>query len=139
MPTPGGLPKAGEIWERTQRLPTDPQSHTTVFRVIERKPGSYWAIRVQVITIDGKPPRPPNDQPRLWVDASYWWSKGELRYLGTKEEYARRLQGSVTATMDQALAAAEEILAGVPPRLKGSAQRLKDAVLDLQRIQKEKS
>jgi hypothetical protein len=42
MPTPTGLPKVGEVWERTfSQPPAEPV--VTRFVVLERTAGDYWA------------------------------------------------------------------------------------------------
>jgi len=81
MPTPTGLPKPGEVWKRTSRLPPDWTPHVTVFRVIERGRGDYWSMRVRVIEIDGEPPSAYHDRPKLWVDCAYWMRCGELELV----------------------------------------------------------
>lgn len=72
MPTPGGLPKAGEIWERTFKLPPKWELTTFSFIVIERGRGEYWSLRVFMQGY-GK---------MLWVDASAWFKQGQLKYIG---------------------------------------------------------
>lgn len=76
MPTPTGLPKVGEVWERTARVygmtPERIRIQKVKFVVLERTRGFYWAIRVQ--TEDGSR--------HIWTDASYWHHQGQLRYVG---------------------------------------------------------
>lgn len=72
MPTPGGLPKKGEVWERRYRYPGQAQPTTVRFTVLARGGGDYWSLRVR---IQGRPPQ-------LWVDAAAWHSWGELHYIG---------------------------------------------------------
>ncbi len=71
MPTPTGLPKVGEVWERRFGYPN---SETTPIRfvVLERGGGAYWPLRVYIA---GK-------GRVLWVDSAYWFSQGELKYVG---------------------------------------------------------
>jgi hypothetical protein len=71
MPTPGGLPKAGEVWELQVDVMGD-KGPLQRFVVTERSPGEYWSIR----TIDAQGRR------NLLVDAPYFLSRGELRYIG---------------------------------------------------------
>jgi hypothetical protein len=79
MPTPRGLPKAGEVWERTIRTPhTEPATVRAV--VLERSRGDYWSLRVYI----------PGAGPRLWVDPAYWLSRGLLRYIGPAGPQTRR-------------------------------------------------
>jgi hypothetical protein len=80
MPTPTGLPKAGEVWERRFRLPPDWQLQTGRVTILERSGGSYWSVRVRLH-------KPEEHQPpvQLWVDASYWHSKGEFVYVGKEQ------------------------------------------------------
>jgi hypothetical protein len=72
MPTPGGLPKRGEVWERTSKLPPDWKPNTVRVVVLERGAGSYWSLRIWHQNV-GK---------QLWVDASYYFQQGELKYIG---------------------------------------------------------
>lgn len=81
MPTPTGLPKVGEIWKRTVRLPPDWKPHVTVFKVLERGRGDYWSMRVIMLSIDGELPPEFHRGPQLWVDCAYWMSKGELEFV----------------------------------------------------------
>jgi hypothetical protein len=75
MPTPGGLPKAGEVWERTfSQPPAEPV--VTRFVVLDRTGGDYWALRVWV------PGKGPGTGRQLWVDPAYWLQRGELAYIG---------------------------------------------------------
>ena len=85
MPTPGGLPKPGEVWKRTSKLPPDWKPHVTVFKVLERGRGDYWSMRVNVLSINGATPVYNKDR-QLWVDCAYWVSKGELEFLPNYEE-----------------------------------------------------
>lgn len=81
MPTPSGLPKVGEVWTRTSSLPPDWQPSVVTVKVLERGGGSYWSLRVEVLsyTVAGVvTPVPERQRVQLWVDASYWHSKGEL-------------------------------------------------------------
>jgi len=71
MPTPGGLPKRGEVWERTARAPGQPTT-VTRFVVLARGGGAYWSLTVRV----------PGRGRQLWVDASAWFAWGELAYIG---------------------------------------------------------
>lgn len=76
MPTPAGLPKAGEVWERRYSelvgKPATRETHVTRFVVLHRGRGDYWSLSVFV---------PPNSR-YLWVDASYWLAQNELFYVG---------------------------------------------------------
>jgi hypothetical protein len=83
MPTPSGLPKVGEVWERHFRLPArNPdakvrwEEHRIRFVVLERGTGTYWSLRVYI------PTAPEHHQTQLWVDASYWKQQGQLHYIG---------------------------------------------------------
>jgi hypothetical protein len=78
MPTPTGLPKSGEVWQRM--LPND---IVTKFVVISRGAGQYWGMRVYV----------PRQGKMLWVDCSYWFSKGYLKYVGQAGEETRKRLG----------------------------------------------
>lgn len=71
MPTPSGLPKVGEVWERTIKLPPDGRPFTYGFVVLERGRGDYWSLTVHV-----------RGRAELWAHASYWLRQGELRYIG---------------------------------------------------------
>lgn len=77
MPTASGLPKVGEVWERREKLPPDWAEQVIRFRVTERGTGAYWALRVEIL----EPVQPPRFRNQLWVDASYWFSRGELHLL----------------------------------------------------------
>lgn len=76
MPTPGGLPKVGEVWELTRRVfgltPTKTRVQVIRFVVLERGRGDYWSLRVYV----------PGEGRRLWVDATYYFKRGEFKYIG---------------------------------------------------------
>jgi len=72
MPTPTGLPKVGEVWERTLKLPPDWNPQNVRFVVLERGRGDYWPLRVYI----------PGKGPQLWVDAAYYLAHGELKYIG---------------------------------------------------------
>lgn len=65
MPTPTGLPKAGETWRMRRG------SEVVDVVVIKRGSGTYWSLTV----------RGPDGRTRLWVDASYYVKVGELTYL----------------------------------------------------------
>jgi hypothetical protein len=75
MPTPTGLPKVGEVWERTWSQPPAWHPDTVRFVVLERGSGSYWSLRVYVANAN------PGNERQLWVDSSYWFSRGQLKYL----------------------------------------------------------
>jgi len=83
MPTPTGLPKAGEVWEKTVKLPPDWQPHTTRFVVIQRGRGDYWSLRVAVRNGD-------HYKMDLWVDAAYAMQQGQLRYIGPAGPITRK-------------------------------------------------
>lgn len=87
MPTPGGRPKAGEVWEWTFRVydskPTKTRITKIRFVVLERSRGDYWALRVFI----------PGQGRKLWVDASYRLSRGELRYIGPAGPETRKELG----------------------------------------------
>ena len=83
MPTPSGLPKTGEVWERTLKLPPDWLPHVTRFVVIERGRGDYWPLRVWT----------PTRGVVLLVDMSYALQRGELRFLGPASDRARSRAG----------------------------------------------
>jgi len=72
MPTPTGLPKVGEVWERTWSLPPDWKPQTIRFVVLERGRGDYWSLRVYV----------PGKGRQLWVDPANWFRLGQLKYIG---------------------------------------------------------
>ena len=72
MPTPTGLPKVGEVWERTVKLPPDWTPHTTRFVVLERGGGNYWSMRVYV----------PGKGRDRWVNPAYAMKMGQLKYIG---------------------------------------------------------
>lgn len=74
MPNGTGLPKVGEVWERTWKLPPDWKEHRTRFVVLARGRGDYWSLTV-AIPGDGKFTR------KLWVDAAAWFAWGELMYI----------------------------------------------------------
>lgn len=86
MPTPSGLPKRGEVWERRFRLPEHGVWHdyTMRFVVIERGTGSYWPLRIFTpgIRKDGGELVPSRQQIQLCVDAAYWFGQRELHYIG---------------------------------------------------------
>jgi hypothetical protein len=71
VPTPGGLPKAGEVWERTITILRDVGPTVRVV-VLERSRGDYWALRV----IDSK------GRKHLWVDGAYALQQDWLKYIG---------------------------------------------------------
>jgi hypothetical protein len=77
MPTPTGLPKVGEVWERTIKLPPDWVPVVTRFVVLERTGGDYWALRVWLPARGRRPGRR-----ELWVDPAYSLQRGELAYVG---------------------------------------------------------
>lgn len=72
MPTPGGLPKVGEVWERQ---PFDTRKKPQRFVVLARGRGDYWSLRV-AYQKDGQYVRD------LWVDPAYAFSRGMLKYIG---------------------------------------------------------
>lgn len=76
MPTPGGLPKVGEVWELTRKLPPDWSPIVTQFVVLQRTGGSYWSLRVYVRDHRGNWVR------KLWVDISNDFRLGNLKYVG---------------------------------------------------------
>ena len=75
MPTPTGLPKVGEVWERTVKLPPEWQPQTVRFVVIERGRGDYWSMRVAVCHGD-------HYKIDLWVDPAYAMQQRQLTYIG---------------------------------------------------------
>lgn len=76
MPTPTGLPKVGEVWDRKFGYPNQEEAPLR-FVVLERSRGDYWALRVYI-------QNPGHNRPHrvLWVDAAYWMSQGEFEYVG---------------------------------------------------------
>lgn len=70
MPTPTGLPKAGEIWKLAIHVPGQPIVPQFVV-VIERGRGDYWSLRVGS----------RKGERSLWVDASYYLRQGWLTYV----------------------------------------------------------
>jgi len=84
MPTPSGLPKAGEVWERTYRLPPDYTPTSYRFTVLERGRGDYWSLRVRL-----HDPGPHQNPVQLFVDPAYWFSQGELTYIGKWDKESR--------------------------------------------------
>jgi hypothetical protein len=85
MPTPTGLPKVGEVWERTFKLPPDWKPNVIRFVVLERGRGEYWSLRVYV-------PKARNVI-QSWVDPAYWFQRGELKYIGPAGPDTRRKLG----------------------------------------------
>jgi hypothetical protein len=83
VPTPTGLPKVGEIWERRFRLPPDWEEEVIRFVVLERSAGDYWSLRVYA----------QGQGRRFWVDPAYWHSRGELRYIKDAPPELRRAVG----------------------------------------------
>jgi hypothetical protein len=83
MPTPGGLPKTGEVWQRTWRLPPDWKPNIRRFVVIERSRGDYWSMTVWT----------PDAGRQLLVDPAYWMSRGELRYIDKAGPVTRKKAG----------------------------------------------
>jgi hypothetical protein len=86
MPTPGGLPKRGEVWESTRTLPGQ-ETHTTRFVVLERGRGDYWSMRVFI------PGKGPGKGKQLWVDPAYQMKMGELKYIGPAGPETRKKLG----------------------------------------------
>lgn len=82
MPTPAGLPKVGEVWERTVSLPPDWLPYRTRFAVIERGRGDRWSLLVYV----------PGEG-RRWVNAAAWLARGQLRHIGPAGQKTRRALG----------------------------------------------
>jgi hypothetical protein len=82
MPTPGGLPKTGEVWERAIQLPGRETARARVV-VLERTRGDYWGLRVYV----------PGEGRKLWVDPAYWLSQGWLTYIGPAGPETKRKLG----------------------------------------------
>ena len=91
MPTPTGLPKVGEVWELTTKLPPDWTPHTVRCVVLERGTGSYWSLRVFI------PKELPRNQRQLWVDASAWLHGSgtgrQLKYIGPAGPETRKKLG----------------------------------------------
>lgn len=83
MPTATGLPKVGEVWERTTKLPPDWKPQTLRFVVLQRGRGDYWSLRVYV----------PRVGEQLWVDPAYWFKLGELKYIGSAGPETRKKLG----------------------------------------------
>jgi hypothetical protein len=61
MPTATGLPKPGEIWRLTRKLPPDWQPIVLEVEILERSRGDYWSVRVRHLD---------TGQSALWVDVS---------------------------------------------------------------------
>jgi len=78
MPTPTGLPKVGEVWEKTSKLPKPGgrgwDVTVTRFVVLERTSGDSWSMRVHVSGDRVKQ--------RWWSDVAYWFSTGCYKYIG---------------------------------------------------------
>lgn len=73
MPTPTGLPKPGEIWERTIKRPPNFRPESVQFIVLERRgSGSQWSLRVYL----------KNHGERTWVDAGFLFGSREFQYIG---------------------------------------------------------
>lgn len=72
MPTPNGLPKVGEVWEYQPTTFGKPSAPKQRVVVMARGRGDYWSLRVQR----------PGEKSRLWVDASYHFKMGQLKYIG---------------------------------------------------------
>jgi len=66
MPTPTGLPKAGETWAYRGQP----------FTVIQRTRGEYWSLRIR-----WTPPLPGHPVEDWLVDAPWYAARGELAYL----------------------------------------------------------
>jgi hypothetical protein len=91
MPTPTGLPKPGEIWEKRTKLPEPGggdrvwKEYVTRFQVISRSRGDYWAMHVKVLSGGGIEERVTTmgERARLqhWVDCAWWMRNGELHYI----------------------------------------------------------
>jgi len=90
MPTPTGLPKPGEIWKRTFRLPgyggdKNWYTHEIKFKVLERGRGDYWSLRVEILEVKsgdpGDDPGMPRDRRQLWVDPANWFRLGQLTFV----------------------------------------------------------
>jgi hypothetical protein len=86
MPTAGGLPKRGEVWEL--RLPKI--SHADVapvpvrFVVMERSRGDYWSLHVWSRYLGGR---------KLLAGPAYWFRKGWLQYVGPAGPTTRKMAG----------------------------------------------
>lgn len=80
MPTPTGLPKVGEIWERTTKLPPDWRPQTIRFLVLERGRGELWSMKVYI----------PKRGTMLWPEASYFMHVQELSYIGDANPQVRK-------------------------------------------------
>jgi len=83
MPTPTGLPKTAEVWERTITLPPDWTPHVTRCVVLKRGTGSYWPLSVYV----------PGAGQVLWLDAAYLLARGSLKYIGPAGPETRKRLG----------------------------------------------
>jgi hypothetical protein len=83
MPTPTGLPKVGEVWESTRKLPPDWTPHVTRFVVLERGRGDYWSMRVYI----------PGQGKKLWLDPAYQMMMGGLKYIGPAGPETRKRLG----------------------------------------------
>lgn len=82
MPTPTGLPKVGEVWERKAWYPGDGWV-TTRFVVLQRGRGDYWSMRVYV----------PGRGRQFWVDPAAWFAKGELKFIDVAGPKTKRKVG----------------------------------------------
>ena len=82
MPTPTGLPKVGEVWELTRRIPGSPVTPLR-FIVLERGRGDYWAMRVAIREGD-------HYRKTLWVDNAFSMKMGWLAYIGPAGPKTRR-------------------------------------------------
>jgi hypothetical protein len=88
MPTPGGLPRAGEVWEATRKLPPDYKPNVTRFVVISRGTGSYWSMRVYTST----------GVRRLMLDGAWMLKRGELKFVGPAGPKTRKKLGLLWLT-----------------------------------------
>lgn len=84
MPTKvGGLPQRGEVWEWTMKLPPDWNPQVSRFVVLERGSGQFWPLRVMYA----------NGLRQLLVDASYAFTRGDLKYIGPAGPETRKKMG----------------------------------------------
>jgi hypothetical protein len=85
MPTPTGLPRVGEVWERNVVLPGQPQIPVQAV-VLERSQGDYWGLKVAIPSKGGW-------IRTNWVDPAYWLGQGWLRYIGPAGPATRKEVG----------------------------------------------
>lgn len=93
MPTPTGLPKAGEVWSHQVTI-LGKSGPKRQFVVLSRSGGDFWSMNIaEPLRPLDDGGRPPGYHRRLMIDCAYSLSQGWLKYIGPAGPKTRKELG----------------------------------------------